>query len=116
MTDISFDAYQIATSDTAIYPGANSAEFEAINYCLVGAAGEIGEIMNKWGKIIRDNASEINYEQRKDMSEEIGDVFWFLTRAADELGFSVEAILSKNLEKLQSRKARGVLSGSGDNR
>jgi NTP pyrophosphatase (non-canonical NTP hydrolase) len=116
MTDISFDAYQLATSDTAIYPGANEGTFEAINYCLVGAAGEIGEIMNKWGKIIRDQSSEIDYDQRKDMGKEIGDVVWFLTRAADELGLPVEMILNENLEKLRSRKARGVLSGSGDNR
>lgn len=116
MSDISFDPYQLATGETAIYPGANDASFEAINYCLVGAAGEIGEIMNKWGKIIRDDGPEISYEQRKDMAKEIGDVFWFLTRAADELGYSVEQILSENLEKLRSRKARGVLSGSGDNR
>lgn len=116
MNDISFDAYQLATSDTAIYPEANQGTPAAINYCLVGAAGEVGEIMNKWGKAIRDNGSQLDYDQRKDMGKEIGDVFWFLTRAADELGISVEVILNENLEKLQSRKARGVLSGSGDNR
>lgn len=116
MTEIVFDPYQLATGDTAIYPGANEGTFEAINYCLVGAAGEIGEIMNKWGKIIRDNDSVIDYKQRKDMGKEIGDVFWFLTRAADELGIPVEVILNENLAKLRSRKDRGVLSGSGDNR
>ena len=116
MNDISFDAYQLATSDTAIYPEANQGTPAAINYCLVGAAGEVGEIMNKWGKAIRDNDSQLDYDQRKDMGKEIGDVFWFLTRAADELGISIGVILNENLEKLQSRKARGVLSGSGDNR
>ena len=32
------------------------------------------------------------------------------------LGFEVEDVLNKNIEKLFSRKDRGVLSGSGDNR
>jgi NTP pyrophosphatase (non-canonical NTP hydrolase) len=116
VSDISFDAYQMATAETAIYPEANEGTPAAINYCLVGAAGEIGEIMNKWGKAIRDNGSQLNYADRTDMGKEIGDVLWFLTRAADEMGLSVEAILIGNLEKLRSRKARGVLSGSGDNR
>ncbi|QMP84213.1 MazG-like nucleotide pyrophosphohydrolase [Streptomyces phage Coruscant] len=116
MTDISFDAYQLATSETAIYPEANKGTFKAINYCLVGASGEVGEIMNKLGKIIRDNDSEISYEQRKDFTKEVGDVIWFLTRAVDEMGFSMEVVLQENLAKLRSRKERGVLSGSGDNR
>lgn len=116
MTDISFDPYQLATSETAIYPEANQGTPAAINYCLVGAAGEIGEIMNKWGKAIRDNDSQLDYDQRKDMTKEAGDVVWFLTRAVDEMGFSMEVVLQENLAKLRSRKERGVLSGSGDNR
>lgn len=114
--DLSLSDYQITTMTTAIYPEAGESTFAAINYCLVGMAGESGEIMNKWGKIIRDQNSEITEEQAKDMAKEIGDVLWFATRAVDELGFSVEQILHDNLQKLKSRQARGMLQGSGDNR
>lgn len=116
MNDLSLTDYQLTTMSTAIYPGAGSGEFEALNYCLVGMAGEVGEIMNKWGKVIRDQNSEITAEQAKDMAKEIGDVLWFSVRAVDELGYSLEEILKKNLQKLKSRQARGVLQGSGDNR
>ena len=116
MNDLSLTDYQLTTMATAIYPGAGSSEFEAINYCLVGMAGEAGEIMNKWGKVIRDQDSQITEEQAADFAKEIGDVLWFAPRAVDELGFSVEQVLKDNLQKLKSRQARGVLPGSGDNR
>jgi len=37
-------------------------------------------------------------------------------RRAQELGFTLGEIAQENLDKLASRKARGVLGGSGDNR
>jgi hypothetical protein len=43
-------------------------------------------------------------------------VLWYLAVFADQLGMSLDEIAQKNLDKLQSRKQRGVLGGSGDNR
>lgn len=39
-----------------------------------------------------------------------------MTVFADMLGLSMDDIASQNVEKLASRKARGVQKGSGDNR
>lgn len=50
------------------------------------------------------------------MSSEIGDVLWYAARLADELGLSLSQIAEDNMDKLLDRKARGVISGSGDNR
>lgn len=116
MNDLSLTDYQLTTMSTAIYPDAGLSTFEAMNYCLVGMAGEAGEIMNKWGKVIRDQESNVTQEQCADFAKEIGDVLWFATRALDELGYSLEDVLKENLQKLKSRHARGVISGSGDNR
>lgn len=116
MNDLSLTDYQITTMTTSIYPEAGAATFDAVNYCLVGMAGEVGEVMNKWGKVIRDQNKQWTEEQAQDFAKEIGDVLWFATRAVDEFGFSVEKILHDNLQKLKSRHARGVISGSGDNR
>ncbi len=116
MSEIDFDKYQLATSDTAIYNGAGTGNFDAVNYCLVGMAGEIGEVMNKWGKIIRDQDGLPTNEQKADIAKEMGDILWFMTRGLDELDTSLGVVAEKNLEKLRSRKERGVLSGSGDNR
>jgi hypothetical protein len=35
---------------------------------------------------------------------------------ADFLGFSIEEVAQKNVDKLIDRKDRGVLGGAGDNR
>ena len=50
------------------------------------------------------------------MSKELGDVLWYVAQLASELDLSLDDIAKQNLEKLFSRQARGVLSGSGDDR
>lgn len=114
--DLSFTDYQLATADTALYPGAEEGTLDAVVYCTLGLAGEAGEIPNKVKKIIRDNDSEITDEVRDLILAEIGDVLWYAARLADELGESLEVVAQSNLDKLASRRERGVVSGSGDNR
>lgn len=113
---LDFDKYQLETADTAIYEEATESTFWGRNYCITGLSGEAGEVANKWGKIIRDKGGNPNPEDVTEISKELGDVLWFLARAADELGLSLEVIAQNNLEKLQKRKLDGKLSGSGDNR
>jgi NTP pyrophosphatase (non-canonical NTP hydrolase) len=43
-------------------------------------------------------------------------VLWYVAQIATELGLDLNEIAEQNLEKLLSRKQRGVLSGSGDER
>ncbi|MEL7340628.1 MAG: MazG nucleotide pyrophosphohydrolase domain-containing protein [Bacteroidota bacterium] len=50
------------------------------------------------------------------MKKEMGDVLWYLAVGADEFGLSLSEIAAANIEKLASRKARGVIQGSGDDR
>jgi NTP pyrophosphatase (non-canonical NTP hydrolase) len=114
--EFGFNEYQLATADTALYPGAEEGTLDAVVYCTLGLAGEAGEIPNKIKKIIRDNGSEITDEVRYAVGAEIGDVLWYAARLADELGLSLEGIAENNLEKLASRRERGVIAGSGDNR
>ena len=76
--------------------------------------GESGEIANKIKKIIRDKIPSANW--KTDLPNEIGDVLWYCAMLADYLDADLGAIMENNLEKLQSRKKRGVLGGSGDNR
>ena len=111
MTD-SFNEYQLLTRETAIYPGALSGDTTALSYCSLGLAGEVGEVANKIKKIIRDKEPA----QMSQIAYELGDAQWYLARLADELGVPLGAIVVSNLEKLSSRKERGTLSGSGDNR
>lgn len=50
------------------------------------------------------------------MAAELGDVLWYTANLATELGYDLNRIAGENVNKLQSRKVRGVLGGSGDNR
>jgi NTP pyrophosphatase (non-canonical NTP hydrolase) len=50
------------------------------------------------------------------MALELSDVCWYVAVLAYELDYTLEEIMQMNLDKLSSRKERGVLSGSGDNR
>ena len=55
-------------------------------------------------------------EDIKDMSKELGDVLWYVATMADHFGLSLKDIAQQNVDKLQDRKARGKIQGSGDNR
>jgi NTP pyrophosphatase (non-canonical NTP hydrolase) len=55
-------------------------------------------------------------ERRRAMAKELGDVLWYVSQITSELGLELEDIAQANLEKLLSRRRRGVLSGSGDER
>jgi NTP pyrophosphatase (non-canonical NTP hydrolase) len=103
---MNLEAYQKLTRETAIYP-----ENQALVYLGLGLASEAGEVTGKIKKMIRDGG--IN---TMDTIDEIGDVFWYLTRLCDELGFNAEEVLQRNIHKLLDRKERGVISGSGDKR
>ena len=67
-------------------------------------------------KVIRDNGGVITEEKREELKKEIGDVLWYAAGLSAELGLSLEDVAAFNIAKLQSRKERGVIKGSGDNR
>jgi NTP pyrophosphatase (non-canonical NTP hydrolase) len=91
-------------------------EFKDMLHWVLGINGESGEIAEKLKKIIRDKAGVIDEADKADMGKEIGDVLWYLAVLAHDLGIPLDDIARQNLDKLQSRKARGVLGGDGDNR
>jgi NTP pyrophosphatase (non-canonical NTP hydrolase) len=104
--------YALFTRTTAIYPEANTGSIHELMYLSLGLSGESGELANKVKKIYRDG----NIEGLEALSKELGDVFWYLVRLCDSLNVSPEAVIMSNVVKLQDRKSRGVLSGSGDDR
>lgn len=83
---------------------------------LLGLVGETGEIAEKFKKIYRDNNGVITTDQKEDMKKELGDVMWYIAVLSDYLGIELQDIAEMNIDKLQSRKSRGKVGGSGDNR
>ena len=85
-------------------------------YPALGLGGEVGEVLNKVKKIMRDHDGKITDEYREILKKELGDVLWYVAALASELGLKLEEVARLNLEKLASRKERGTLGGDGDNR
>jgi len=83
----------------------------SLAYCALGLTGEAGEYSEKIKKLLRDG--NLNKELS---AKELGDVLWYLTRSAHELGYSLEEIAKMNIAKLEDRRARSALSGEGDER
>lgn len=108
---MNFKTYQELASSTAIY----NDKYSIIYPCL-GLAGETGEVCEKIKKVLRDNEGNFNEEKRIEIGKEIGDVLWYLSAICKDLNISLEDCAIRNIDKLMSRKDRGVLGGNGDNR
>lgn len=107
-----FSEYQDKAGQTAIYPNRG----DNIYYPCLGLAGESGEVCEKIKKIMRDDDGKVSEEKRELLKKELGDILWYVSALSDELGLKLDEIAEHNIEKLFSRKDRGKLQGSGDNR
>ncbi len=109
---MNFKDYQQKVKQTSIYPNQGN----NVAYATLGLAGEAGEVADKVKKLIRDSNGILTPEKRDEMIKELGDVLWYLTACAIELGVNLEDVAQRNVHKVEDRKTRGVLSGEGDNR
>jgi NTP pyrophosphatase (non-canonical NTP hydrolase) len=111
---LTFNEYQTWTDKTARYDGKTT--ISGLNYVTLGLCGEAGEVANKVKKIHRDSGGILSEEVRQKLIDESSDVMWYLARLATELGVTLESVADYNVAKLEGRRERGTLSGSGDNR
>jgi len=105
------DEYQRLARHTAIYPSQRTPTYPALKL-----AGEAGEVAEHVGKAIRDDVGVITPERHEDLKSELGDVLWYIANLAEDLDMSLEDIARSNVGKLQDRRDRGVIGGSGSNR
>lgn len=88
-----------------------------IPYLVTGLTAEAGEVAGKFAKYLRDgNGLKDFLVVEKEMIKELGDVLWFVAILSEELGVTLEQVAQQNIDKLYSRKQRGVLKGNGDDR
>ena len=85
-------------------------------YPVMGLAEEAGEVSGKFAKAVRDCKGVISEERKTEIVKELGDVCWFVAEICTLLNVSMEEVMQKNIDKLTSRKERGVIKGEGDNR
>ena len=109
---MNFEEYQKKSRETAAYPNPGNNFF----YPTLGLAGEAGEVAEKVKKVHREKNNIFSDEDKQEVAKELGDVLWYVAQLATELGLSLDDVAEKNIEKLFSRKDRGMLHGNGDNR
>ena len=101
------------------------------SYMMLNLVGEVGEFASKVAKDIRKGNANIDngnlwlgLERTEDEREaremelmhEAGDILWQLAGLCHVMGWELEDVAKANLNKLASRKKRGVIDGDGDNR
>jgi NTP pyrophosphatase (non-canonical NTP hydrolase) len=106
---MNFSEYQVFALKTAVY----GIEHQVV-YPTLGLASEAGEVAGKVKKYMRDGRSFTFL--RDQLRDELGDVLWYIATLAHDLDLDLDEVALNNIKKLNDRKSRGVISGSGDNR
>lgn len=102
------------------------------SYMMLNLIGEVGELASKVAKDIRKVNAAIGHgmdneliprmpfdewiARQEEYKAEAGDILWQLSGLCRAMGWDLEDVAQGNLDKLASRKQRGVIDGNGDNR
>lgn len=93
------------------------------SYMMLNLVGEVGAFASKVAKAIRKNDADIIYNDltfmdvtTEELQKECGDILWQIAGLSYTMGWDLEDIAQMNLDKLASRRVRGVIDGNGDNR
>lgn len=75
---------------------------DEIQNAVLGLAGEAGETADQVKKMLYHTPKPGEHHREK-LRYELGDVYYYLLKLQDLMGFTTEEILEANLEKLASR-------------
>lgn len=108
--------YQTDARKTAI-----SVNPEHMAFGLLEEAGEIAGIFKRiyrGDQEYMDRSDDFGFSEftHERLKGELGDVLWYTAMLADVIGISLDDVAKYNLAKLQRRKAKDMIHGSGDDR
>lgn len=81
---------------------------------VMGLLEEAGEVAGIFKRMLRGDYQPP--EAAGKLLKELGDILWYVSQVAADNNWPLSYIAEQNIEKLESRKLRNVLLGSGDNR
>jgi NTP pyrophosphatase (non-canonical NTP hydrolase) len=96
---MNLDEYQ--QQATATVQSYNSKDQENFLLGYLGLAGEAGSVLTTLKKSIRDGDGFGSFNEK--LTEELGDVLWYVSAIASHYGISLEKIAKINLSKTQDR-------------
>lgn len=108
--------YQSKARETAV-----NTTIEHFAFGILEEAGEIASVFKRvWrhdeGYLEPDDINGLGPVAYDKIEAELGDLLWYVAMLADACDMSLNEVALFNLNKLQRRKARNVIRGSGDER
>lgn len=79
---------------------------------IFGELGEVAELIKKWHR--GDNQDPQLFRER--IKSEIGDVQYYIAKLANFYDIDLTEVLIANAFKLENRKNKGTIKGSGEDR
>lgn len=81
---------------------------------IMGLFEEAGEVAGIFKRMLRGDYPPDQAALR--LFKELGDVMWYISQIAEDNNWTLRDVAEGNLEKLESRRVRGLILGEGDNR
>jgi len=78
-----------------------SGDANALIVPLLGMAGEVGSLLEEYKKHLRDGDAHLLFSAQ--LSEELGDILWYLANTATKFDLDLADIASANLAKTRDR-------------
>lgn len=97
------DYQQACLRTESVAPNLNNNQYSRILQGLMGLNGEAGECIDILKKVLFQG-HDLDKER---LAGELGDVAWYLAVSADAIGYDLETIFKKNIEKLNKRYPNG---------
>jgi NTP pyrophosphatase (non-canonical NTP hydrolase) len=96
-----FAEYQAKAQETDQTQLVSVGDLKSIIIPLLGLAGESGSLLSEYKKYLRDGDAYKVFHER--ISEELGDILWYIANIATKSGLELDDIARKNLEKNADR-------------
>ena len=96
-----FDSYQKMARQTDRVPAHD--EDVSLIVPMLGLAGETGQLLSEYKKHLRDGEAHRLFKER--VSEELGDLLWYIANVSSKFDLSLSDIASANLAKVKQRWA-----------
>ena len=95
------DGYQKEALSTRIPSRDGTDEELSLVVPMLGLAGETGQLLSEYKKHLRDGEAHRLFKER--VSEELGDLLWYIANVASKFDLTLNKIAAHNLAKVKDR-------------
>ncbi|PDT64532.1 nucleotide pyrophosphohydrolase [Bradyrhizobium ottawaense] len=100
-----FKTYQQEALATDRVPAKGPDDMASLIVPMLGLAGETGQLLSEYKKHLRDGEAHRLFKER--VSEELGDLMWYVANVASKFGLDLDEVAAANLQKTRGRFLSG---------